>query len=124
MGEQVEVSSAAMPANDMNSGLYLDVLPLAELPEGSQRILIQNDGEAIALFHAEGKIYALGNRCVHRGGSIGDGNVSRGTVICPMHEWIFRLEDGLCVDNLEMGLKTYETKVNDNMIQVYIEDAK
>lgn len=113
-----------MLVNDMISSPYIDMLPLAELPEGSRRILIQDDGEAIALFHSESKIYALGNRCVHRGGSIGDGEVSMGTVICPMHEWVFRLADGLCVDNPEMGLKTYPVKINNNMIQVCLENSQ
>ena len=80
------------------------------------------NGEAIALFRHQGKLFALGNRCVHRGGSIGDGEVRNGTVTCPMHNWVFYLENGRCVDNPGMRLRNYSVDVDNGKIRVHIEN--
>ena len=100
------------------------IIPLAALRGESRHIHLRDDGEAIALFHHDGELFALGNRCVHRGGSIGDGKVTARTVTCPMHEWIFSLEDGRCIDNPEMGLRRYPVVVEDGIVKVNIENAQ
>ena len=111
-------------AVDMRSADFEVIIPLASLPEESRHIHLRDDGEAIALFRHDGELFALGNRCVHRGGSIGDGKVTGRTVTCPMHEWIFSLEDGRCIDNPEIGLRRYPVVVEDGIIKVNIENAQ
>ncbi len=37
---------------------------------------------------AQGQARCLSNTCVHRGGSLGDGRVSRDCVQCPYHGWL------------------------------------
>ena len=101
------------------TALFEDV----QLPEGGQRIYLRTNGEAVALFRWEGQVYALSNRCVHRGGSIGNGTFSAGIVTCPMHEWEFHIGDGRCVDNPDMGLRTYPVMIQENMIKVRFEDT-
>lgn len=106
-----------------DSGLYTALLQDTQLPEGGRRICLRPNGEAVALFRWEARVYALSNRCVHRGGSIGDGTLENGVVTCPMHEWVFRIGDGRCVDNPEFALKTYPVMIEDNMIKVRFEDS-
>ncbi len=48
----------------------------------------------ILLARHEGRIYALANRCTHRGGSLADGTLEDGCVTCPLHSSVFRLSDG------------------------------
>ena len=106
-----------------DTGPYTALLSDTQLPEGGRRICLRHNGEAVALFRWEGRVYALSNRCVHRGGSIGDGMLANGVITCPMHEWEFRIVDGRCVDNPEFALKTYPLVVQDNMIKVRFEDT-
>ena len=112
-------------------GAYTPVLTAGELPQGSQRIIMLNDGRTLALFHlsrpgtpggADG-FYALDNRCVHRGGAIGAGVVTDGTVTCPWHGWIFSITDGRCVDNPAACLKTYPVRIDNGEIQVNLGDS-
>lgn len=112
-------------------GDFTPVLSVAELPRGSQRIIMLNDGRYIALFHlsrqgtpvGESGIYALDNRCLHRGGAIGAGVVTDGTVACPWHGWIFSIADGRCVDNPAACLKTYPVRIHNGEIQVSLGDS-
>lgn len=52
---------------------------------------------AILLSRHEGRVYALADRCTHRGGSLADGPIADGCVTCPLHGSIFRLADGAVV---------------------------
>ncbi len=107
---------------------YQTFMPLADLPPGSQRIVMAADGRAIALFHllaaddtpGAGGVNALDNRCVHRGGSIGDGQVADGRVICPWHEWTYRVDDGRCVDNPQARLTSYPVRIHQGAIEVAV----
>jgi phenylpropionate dioxygenase-like ring-hydroxylating dioxygenase large terminal subunit len=55
-------------------------------------------GQELALFRkANGKVVALSNLCVHRGGSLADGWTEGDCVRCPYHGWKFDA-DGRCVE--------------------------
>lgn len=54
-------------------------------------------GQDLVLFRgADGRVAALGRRCVHRGGDLAGGLVVDGCVRCPYHGWRFDNE-GACV---------------------------
>lgn len=94
------------------------VLADAALAEGEMRS-IEVDGVAILIARVKGKLHALSNTCVHRGGSLADGELDDDCVICPLHTSTFRLADG----SVERGPATYsqptlETRVNDGSIEV------
>lgn len=100
------------------TGSYCTVFELSELPPGEKRIYIHNDQRAIALFHLESGIYALDNACMHRGASIGEGDVYKTTVTCPWHWWQYDIPTGRCVDNPEIHMNTYPVRVLDGAVQV------
>ena len=49
------------------------------------------NGRIVAVFHAEGKYYAIDDLCPHMGASLADGHFEEGVVICPWHAWSFRV---------------------------------
>jgi nitrite reductase/ring-hydroxylating ferredoxin subunit len=51
----------------------------------------------------EGRVYALSNRCVHRGGALDEGELEDGCVVCPLHGSRFQLADG----SVERGPAAY-----------------
>ena len=40
------------------------------------------------------EVFALENRCPHKGGPLSDGIVHGRKVACPLHNWIINLDDG------------------------------
>jgi phenylpropionate dioxygenase-like ring-hydroxylating dioxygenase large terminal subunit len=53
-------------------------------------------GEKIALIRDGGQVYALNDRCPHRGVPLSQGNQQfPGTLSCPYHGWTYDLTDGL-----------------------------
>jgi nitrite reductase/ring-hydroxylating ferredoxin subunit/uncharacterized membrane protein len=52
------------------------------------------DGMGIFVYRDGGQLYALSDRCSHRGCSLHTGRVRDGTIVCPCHQSAFRLQDG------------------------------
>ena len=65
-----------------------------QIPVGQGRCFIV-DGEEIAVFRArDGRIFAVENRCPHRGGPLAEGVIGDGKVVCPLHGHKFDLTSG------------------------------
>ena len=69
------------------------------------------DGEAVV---------ALSDRCPHAGGSLGQGWVEEGEVVCPLHRWRFRLGDGRCTTMRGEGVHRFRAEVRDDMVWVRV----
>jgi nitrite reductase/ring-hydroxylating ferredoxin subunit/uncharacterized membrane protein len=65
----------------------------ADLPEGESRYA-EVGGVGVLVARHEGRVYALSNRCAHRGGPLDEGELSGGCVTCPRHGSTYRLADG------------------------------
>jgi nitrite reductase (NADH) small subunit len=64
------------------------------------------------------RYFALQRRCVHRGGDLADGIVSRGHVICANHGWRFSTATGRHEQASEFCLVTYAVRVVGEAIEV------
>ena len=78
-----------------------------ELNPGSGKVIIV-EGKPIALFNLGGEFVALDNRCPHRGGSLGEGEIKDDIVICPWHGWEFNCRTGKAVENDAISVRTYD----------------
>ncbi|MEO8690485.1 MAG: Rieske 2Fe-2S domain-containing protein [Solirubrobacteraceae bacterium] len=97
---------------------WAQVLADAAIGEGEMRS-VDVGGVAILIARRGGQVHALSNTCVHRGGSLADGELVGDCVECPLHASRFRLEDG----SVEQGPAAYpqpalEARVRDGSIEV------
>ena len=99
---------------------YVKVMSEEDLPIGKSAIISAGEDE-IALFNYKGKYYALANKCPHRGAPLGEGRIEEGIVICPNHEWRFKLESGANMQNPELFIPTYPVKVKNENIYIGLE---
>ena len=66
-------------------------------------------GEDVVLFRDKGRIYALRDRCAHRGARLSQGKClypGTGTLTCPYHGWTYAGATGNCVAKLMEGPDT------------------
>jgi nitrite reductase (NADH) small subunit len=71
-----------------------DVGTVASVPLRGARV-VRIAGRNIALFRSgTGKVYALRDRCPHRGGPLSQGIVHGERVTCPLHDWVIDLASG------------------------------
>jgi nitrite reductase (NADH) small subunit len=79
-----------------------------EIPEG-KAIAVEAGRRTIAFFRVAGKLYAVANRCPHKGASLCEGEVvvEDGIVRCPWHHWNWQLDDGKLEADPRQALRTY-----------------
>jgi NAD(P)H-dependent nitrite reductase small subunit len=99
---------------------YVKIMKEEDLPIGKSAIISAGEDE-IALFNYKGKYYAVANKCPHRGAPLGEGRIEEGIVICPNHEWRFKLDNGANMQNPELFIPTYPVKVKNDNIYIGLE---
>ena len=73
---------------------WLDIGTLDDIPRQGARTVTTPRGD-IAVFRTLGdEIFALDDRCPHRGGPLSQGIVHGRSVTCPLHNWVIDLASG------------------------------
>lgn len=76
---------------------WLEVCGLADIPQLGARV-VRHGGFDIAVFrNAEDEVFALEDRCPHKGGPLSQGIVHGKRVTCPLHNWNVELDSGCAV---------------------------
>lgn len=97
---------------------YVTVATADELPPG-QRILVDVDGERIAVFNLAGKYFAIRDVCSHDDGPVGEGEVDGLEIECPRHGARFSLESGRALTlPAVVDIPAYPVRVVDGEVQV------
>lgn len=66
-----------------------------EIPTLGARIVQRSGCDDIAVFRAsDNHVFAVVDRCPHKGGPLSSGLVHGHAVTCPLHGWTINLEDG------------------------------
>lgn len=73
---------------------WLDIGSVTEVPFRGSRLVATGRGD-IAVFKAfDGRIFALWDKCPHKGGPLSQGIVNGHSVTCPLHNWVIGLDTG------------------------------
>ena len=76
---------------------WIQVGKLEDIPRQGSRVVNTAKGE-VALFRSmDDQLFALNNRCPHKGGPLSQGIVHGRRVTCPLHNWVIELETGNAV---------------------------
>ena len=97
---------------------FVRVASLSDL-ESEGRKVVSSDGQPIALFHHEGAVYAVDNRCPHMGFPLTRGTVEDGILTCHWHHARFELEEGDTFDLFADDVQTFPTEISDD--EVYLD---
>lgn len=79
---------------------YTHVCEIDDIPPLGARVVRRAapDGGDIAVFRGEGdRIFALADRCPHKGGPLSQGIVFGEHVACPLHNWTIDLATGCAI---------------------------
>jgi 3-phenylpropionate/trans-cinnamate dioxygenase ferredoxin component len=98
------------------------VCPLAELPEGSFTTIEWDDLD-IGVFHCNGELFAIEDRCSHDDGPLAEGTFdpSACTVECPRHGSRFDLRTGSPQSLPAYApVETFTVRIQDNMITLEV----
>jgi nitrite reductase (NADH) small subunit len=65
-----------------------------DVPMRGSRVVSTKQGNIAIFRSAEGRIFALWDKCPHQGGPLSQGIVHGESVTCPLHNWVIGLETG------------------------------
>lgn len=91
------------------------VTSLAELREKSC-VVAKGGRHGIAVFHDNGRVYAVDNRCPHMGFPLSRGTLKEGILTCHWHHARFDLSSGGTFDPWADDVRTYPIKVVDGEV--------
>jgi len=74
---------------------FIDIAALEDIPPQGARVVKTPQG-CVAVFRtADDQVFALEDRCPHKGGPLSEGIVHGSQVTCPLHGWVFDMATGL-----------------------------
>ncbi len=89
--------SVSVAVGSIGDGMrqWIRICHLDDIPVLGARVLQMPGVEPIALFRSEGeRVFALLDRCPHKGGPLSQGLVAGDSVTCPLHAWQIDLNSG------------------------------
>lgn len=94
-----------------------------DIPELGARRVARERGLDVAVFrNGTGQVFALLDRCPHKGGPLSQGIVFGTSVACPLHNWTIGLCDGQAAAPDEGCTPRFAVKVEAGM--VYLDAAE
>ena len=90
-----------------------------DIPRLGARKVTRKSGGDIAVFRtADDKVFALLDKCPHKGGPLSQGIVFGESVACPLHNWCIDLKSG-CASAPDVGeVKRFPVRVVDGIVEL------
>lgn len=98
--------------------LFIDIGALEDIPAQGARLIKTAQG-CVAVFRtADDRVFALDDRCPHKGGPLSEGIVHGDRVTCPLHNWVFDLNTGTAQGSDEGSVRTYPLRLQNGRILI------
>ncbi len=88
---------------------WFKVAKKSDIPAGSG-LLVDVNGQEVALFNVGGKVQAMYAVCPHQGGPLHEGGLDGKIVTCPWHGWEFDVTNGVCTFNDSITNPVFKVK--------------
>lgn len=95
---------------------WIDIGALNDIPAQGARVVKTAHG-CVAVFRtASDQVFAVDDRCPHKGGPLSEGIVHGNAVTCPLHAWVFSLETGMAQGVDDGQIATYPARIEGGRI--------
>jgi nitrite reductase (NADH) small subunit len=109
--------------NDNNE--WKVICRVEDIPVLGARRVARPVGVDVAVFrNAENQVFALLDRCPHKGGPLSQGIVFGTSVACPLHNWAIGLDDGCAKSPDEGCTPKFSVKVEDGQVMMNVLELK
>ncbi len=104
---------------------WLYVCKLDEIPVAGARVVRVPGCADIALFRTiEDRVFALHDRCPHKGGPLSQGIVHGAQVTCPLHGWVIELDRGRALEPDIGQTACLRVRVEDGDVLLHRDDLR
>jgi nitrite reductase (NADH) small subunit len=95
---------------------WIEVGGIDDIPPLGSRVVKTASGDVAVFRNAEDEVFALRDRCPHKGGPLSQGIVHGTSVTCPLHNWVIGLDSGNAKSNDKGCTKRFPVKLVDGRI--------
>jgi nitrite reductase (NADH) small subunit len=99
---------------------WIEIGHINEIPQLGSRVVKTNSGKIAIFRNSEDEVFALGDRCPHKGGPLSEGMISGRTVTCPLHNWKLQLDTGMAIAPDDGCTNTYPIRIEEDIIYLQL----
>ena len=99
---------------------WIEVGSINDIPRLGARVVKSGHGDIAVFRNADDEVFALLDRCPHKGGPLSQGIVHGKSVTCPLHNWVLGLDDGEAKGPDVGCATTFPAKVENDVIFLMI----
>jgi len=103
---------------------WIDVGSLNDIPRRGARCVDSPLGRIAVFRTVDDQVFAVEDRCPHRGGPLSQGIVHGTAVTCPLHNWVISLESGQAMGADEGSVRTVAVRVDGGRLLMALEFAE
>ncbi|MDH5178516.1 MAG: nitrite reductase small subunit NirD [Gammaproteobacteria bacterium] len=100
----------------MNEKNWVEIGKIDDIPRLGARVVRTEEGDIAVFRTADDEIFAVRDKCPHKGGPLSQGIVHGKKVACPLHNWNIHLDSGEAVAPDEGCAATYPVRVTGTTI--------
>ena len=97
---------------------WINVAKLDDIPRQGARVITTAVGDIAVFRTVDDEIFALRDKCPHKGGPLSQGIVHGRKVACPLHDWKINLDTGLAVAPDEGCAARYPVRVQEGRVSL------
>lgn len=99
---------------------WVSVAALNDIPPLGARVVKSRHGDIAVFRNAENEVFALLDKCPHKGGPLSQGIVFGRHVACPLHNWSIGLADGEAAAPDVGCTRQFAAKVENGFVSIEI----
>jgi nitrite reductase (NADH) small subunit len=96
------------------------ICPVEDIPQLGARVVKSAHGDIAVFRNTEDEVFALLDKCPHKGGPLSQGIVFGRKVACPLHGWNIGLDDGNAVAPDVGCARTFPVKVEGGTVYLQL----
>jgi nitrite reductase (NADH) small subunit len=97
---------------------WIAIGSLSDIPRRGARCVNTPAGRIAVFRTAEDSVFAIEDRCPHKGGPLSQGIVHGSAVTCPLHNWVISLETGKALGADEGCVRTIPIKRDGDILLI------
>ena len=100
---------------------WIQIGSINDIPRRGARCVATPQGRIAVFRTAEDQVFAIEDRCPHKGGPLSQGIVHGASVTCPLHNWVISLETGKALGADEGAVRTVPVKVEGEQLFITLD---
>ena len=102
---------------------WIAIGTMNDIPVLGSRVVRTASGDIAVFRTADDEVFALDDRCPHKGGPLSQGIVHNKRVTCPLHNFVIELKSGAAVAPDEGCTRAHPIKVENDIVWLCVQTA-